>query len=522
MALSGLLPDPPQPPDPFQAAAAQTSANVNAGIANSYMNNVNQVTPGGSLNFDVTGSHIWTDPDTGRVNQVPRWTATQSLPGGLQNTNNLTNSAQNNIAGMALGGSQTLQNLFGRFDARGYLAANPDVMAAAQASGMLPEQFAIQHYQQYGQSEGRQGGVIPGKDMSSILANAPGMGDVNWLNAIGFAGGDIGPAGQQQTSLGNAGDITRSYGPQDNFSADRSRVEQAMFERVNPQLQMDEERLRQQLADQGIRYGTPAYEDAMRNFSNRVTDTRLGITEKGGAEQQRLSEMARAQAGFSNEAQQQAYTQMLQGGQFANAAQQQQFSQAQARLNAQNNATLQNLNRQQSIFNAQNTTRNQYMAEQYQARNQPLNEITALMSQSQVAQPQWAQTGNNQIATTDVAGLINQRFNQDLSNVQMQSQNMNNLLGGIFGAVGGIGRGMLSDRTAKENIDQVGTVFAAGPEKTGDLPVYSYSYKDDPSSTRHIGPMAQDVQKFDRSAVRTKGGKKYIDTTKLGSILKVA
>jgi hypothetical protein len=104
----------------------------------------------------------------------------------------------------------------------------------------------------------------------------------------------------------------------------------------------------------------------------------------------------------------------------------------------------------------------------------------------------------------------------------MQNQNMNNLLGGIFGAIGGVGRGMLSDRTAKENIDPIGTVFAAGPEKTGELPVYQYSYKDDPSSTRRVGPMAQDVQKFDRSAVKTKGGKKYIDTTKLGSILKVA
>ena len=79
-----------------------------------------------------------------------------------------------------------------------------------------------------------------------------------------------------------------------------------MFERVNPQLQQDEQRLRQQLADQGIRYGTQAYSGAYDPYNRAVTDARLGIVQAGGAEQQRMKEMARNRAGFQNTAQQQA------------------------------------------------------------------------------------------------------------------------------------------------------------------------------------------------------------------------
>jgi hypothetical protein len=92
-------------------------------------------------------------------------------------------------------------------------------------------------------------------------------------------------------------------------------------------------------------------------------------------------------------------------------------------------------------------------------------------------------------------------------------------MGGIFGAMGGLAK---SDRTEKENITKLGSVYAAGPQREGELPVYEYSFKDDPSSTRHVGPMAQDVQKFDRRAVKTIAGVKYIDKTKMGSILRAA
>jgi hypothetical protein len=139
------------------------------------------------------------------------------------------------------------------------------------------------------------------------------------------------------------------------------------------------------------------------------------------------------------------------------------------------------------------------------------------------------QTPGSQIATTDIAGLINQNFNQQLSSYQQQSQNVNNLVGGILGL--GAGALKASDERVKENITKVGTVFAApdtqpkmgsviGKEK---LPIYQYSYKTDPASTMHIGPMAQDVERMDPKAVKTIGGVKHIDTSRvMGSILRAA
>lgn len=74
----------PQAPDPAATAKAQSASNVNTAVANSYLNNINQNTPYGSLHYDVTG-HQTVDG-----NDVPTWTANQTLtPAGqkLQDTN---------------------------------------------------------------------------------------------------------------------------------------------------------------------------------------------------------------------------------------------------------------------------------------------------------------------------------------------------------------------------------------------------------------------------------------------------
>ncbi len=77
--------------------------------------------------------------------------------------------------------------------------------------------------------------------------------------------------------------------------------------------------------------------------------------------------------------------------------------------------------------------RGQALGELSAIRNQPINEITALMNGSQVAplsfnifQPQGA-------ATTDVAGLVANNFNQRFGAWNAQQQNQQSLLGGLFG-----------------------------------------------------------------------------------------
>lgn len=72
--------------------------------------------------------------------------------------------------------------------------------------------------------------------------------------------------------------------------------------------------------------------------------------------------------------------------------------------------------------------------------NMPINQITALLSGSQVSNPNVALNPQQGAATTDVAGLINQNYNQRLAGWQQQQANRQSLLGGLFG----LGAGALS------------------------------------------------------------------------------
>ncbi|MGR6743506.1 hypothetical protein, partial [Aeromonas veronii] len=75
----------------------------------------------------------------------------------------------------------------------------------------------------------------------------------------------------------------------------------------------------------------------------------------------------------------------------------------------QNNALAgQSFADQQKMFDAQNAARNQYIQEQYALRNQGINEVTGLANGAQVQNPNFINTQGQQIATTDVGGLINQ------------------------------------------------------------------------------------------------------------------
>jgi hypothetical protein len=364
------------------------------------------------------------------------------------------------------------------------------------------------------------------------FSGAPQAGNAQNIFNVGQAATSYDPGGQIQSQIGPYGDITQSYGPSDNFSADRQRTEDALMARMNPQLSLERGNIEQRLADQGIRYGSQAYTSAMDDYNRQANDARFAAVGQAGQEQQRMTQEAQAQAQFQNQAQQQGYEQQLGAGTFANAAQGQQYQQNAAQAAFGNAGLAQQLAQQQSGFNAQNAQRNSWMQEQYAQRNQPINEITSLMSGSQIQQPNFVNTPGSQIATTDFAGIQNQNFQNQMGIYNTQNQNYQQTIGGLLG----LGAGALkpSDRDVKTNIDRVGSVLAANPEpaepgtvfsdnSAKELPIYRYSYKGDPSGVRHIGPMAQDVQKIDRKAVKTIGGVKHIDTGRvMGSILRAA
>ena len=498
-----MKPDAPTPPNPYQTAAAQTGTNVSTGVANAFLNNVNQNTPDGSLRYDVTGNYGWTDPSTGQTYQIPTFTSTQSLSPQSQAIRSQTDAAKMNLAGLA--NSQS-----------------------ASISSLLNTAF-------------QPGAGAPGAGNAAGIMGVPGA--ATSYDTGGPIQSSLGDYGQAQSTFGDAGDITRSYGPEDNFSADRQRVEDSLMARMNPQLARERTNIEQRLADQGIRYGSQAYTSAMDDYNRQATDTRFGAISQAGQEQARMNDMAAKQAGFQNAAQMQAYqqaqgrgefanqaqlqnySQMLGAGSFANAAQQQQNSQNAALAGFGNAGLAQQLAQQQSGFNAQNAARNQYMQEQYQQRNQPLNEISALMSGSQVQNPNWLNSPQSQIATTDIGGLINQNFAQQSQNYQAANSNWQSTMGGLLGLGGKLGgAAIMSDVRVKDVGPKMGTVFAAGHDgEPKELPIYQYAYKDDPASTTHVGPMAQDVEKIEPRAVTTRKGVKHIYPAKvMGSILRAA
>jgi hypothetical protein len=482
-------PDAPTPPNPIATAQAQTGTNVSTAVANAFLNNTGQINPDGSLRYDVTGNYGWTDPTTGSTYNIPTFTATQSLSPQGEAIKQQTLGAQMNMAGMANAQS-------------------------GRISGLLSNEMDLSG--------------APSAGSASGITNVPGA-------ATSFnAGGPI------QTSLGDAGAITRSYGAGD-FSTDRQNVQDALMARINPQLNIQQDKLQQQLADQGIRYGSDAYNNPFMPFNQQENNAYLQTVTGATGQAKTLMDMAAQQAGFQNSAQQQAYLQQQGIGQFANAAQQQAYqqalgsggfaNQAAAQQYAQNagmasfaNAGLaQQVAQAQSGFNAQQAARNAYLQEQYAQRNQPINEITSLLSGSQVQQPNFVNTPGSQIPTTDVAGLINTNFNQQMQNYQQQSTNYNSLMGGILGL--GAGALKASDRRVKEDIHKIATVFAADSEsgESKKLPIYKYAYKDDPASTPQVGPMAQDVEKITPEAVTEVGGVKHIRPNEvMGSILRAA
>lgn len=149
----------------------------------------------------------------------------------------------------------------------------------------------------------------------------------------------------------------------------------------------------------------------------------------------------------------------------------------------------------QDLYSGQQTARDRFMLDSYNTgfqnaqatRNQPINEITALMSGGQVSSPNF-QTSPYQsvIPTTNNADIIS---NYDNARIQAAQANMN-FAGGLFSSV----LGVLSDERVKEDKKKVG-------ETDDGIGLYTFRYKGSPAM--QFGMMAQEVEKKKPKAVTT-------------------
>lgn len=160
----------------------------------------------------------------------------------------------------------------------------------------------------------------------------------------------------------------------------------AIMARLQPQIEQQQAAMAQQLANQGITPGSEAYNNAMRTQGQQQNDL--------------LSQAALQGLNLDMSANAQGYNQALQGGQFGNTALQ------------------------------------QSLAQQTALRNQPINEVTALMSGSQIQNPQFqAYSGSNVAAAPLFQGV--QAQNQaamDLYGIQQGAANSN--MQGLVGLAG--------------------------------------------------------------------------------------
>lgn len=134
------------------------------------------------------------------------------------------------------------------------------------------------------------------------------------------------------------------------------------------------------------------------------------------------------------------------------------------------------------------TGRSQAFSEALAQRNQPINEITALMSGSQVSNPAQMSGATPQtgVGGVDYTGLVNQKYQAELANSQAQ-------MGGLFGLLSApFQMFKFSDQRLKEDVERIG-------ETDEGTPLYRYHYKGDP--TPQIGVMAQEVAEEQPEAV---------------------
>lgn len=133
-------------------------------------------------------------------------------------------------------------------------------------------------------------------------------------------------------------------------------------------------------------------------------------------------------------------------------------------------------------------------------RNQPLNEISALMSGSAVSQPNFTNTPQTSVAGVDYAGMVRDKYNAQNEQYKAQVGQQNALMGGLFGLTGTLGGSAMkyapqiamawSDRRLKSDIERVGTTNYG-------LPLYEYTI----NGERARGVMADEVLKVMPDAV---------------------
>lgn len=153
----------------------------------------------------------------------------------------------------------------------------------------------------------------------------------------------------------------------------------------------------------------------------------------------------------------------------------------------------------QEAYNAaggqQDAQRQAQLQEMLAMRNQPINEISALMSGSQVNVPQFAGYQGQGINPANIGQYINNAYNQQAQQAGAFNQGLFNLAGAGLTA--------WSDRRLKRGIKPINARLAG-------VPLYRFRYVFDPA-VEQVGVMADEVRVLHPEAVSTLNGFDRVD-----------
>lgn len=257
----------------------------------------------------------------------------------------------------------------------------------------------------------------------------------------------LGDVGRAQTSLGDYG--RASAGPAAQGNLDLSGVakmpvnagvtgQQALMARLQPGIDQRNAALRQQLTNQGLTAGGEAYGNAMRDQNNANNDlysqaALQGIGLDMSANQQGYNQ-AMGNAGLYNQALGQNFAQNL-------GAQGQNYSQALGAGEFANQGIGQNYNQMLGSGQFGNTAAAQALQQQLGLYNQPLNQVTALMSGSQIQTPQFQQYQGANVGAAPVFQATQAKGAYDQNSYAQQMAGYNSMISGIAGIGAGLGTG---------------------------------------------------------------------------------
>lgn len=145
--------------------------------------------------------------------------------------------------------------------------------------------------------------------------------------------------------------------------------------------------------------------------------------------------------------------------------------------------------------------RGQAVQEMLTQRNQPINEITALLSGSQVTQPQFRNEAQTPVSGVDYAGLVQSNYANEMNQYGGMLGGLAGLGGSLIGGWAKSGFPMPSDRRLKEDAVKVGVL-------PNGLDIWLYRYRGSPAW--QLGLMADEVAKVHPDAVVDVDGYQWV------------